>query len=922
MPCPDAETLARYAEAALSGAAADAVREHVDGCASCRELMVTLVRSSHPSPGPLADTPWDVPVPGTMLGRYRVTGTRGAGGMGVVLSAYDPQLDRQVAIKLLRPDLDAESPERGKLRLVREAQLMARVRHPNVVTVHDVAVEGARVFIAMELVEGQTLRDWLESSKRSPEEILAAFLSAGRGLAAAHHAGVVHRDFKPENVLLDSRGQVLVSDFGLAWSQTLMQPMDGAAAVVGDGHSKREAPWGATGWGIGTPAYMAPEQLKKEPIDARADQFSFCVALWEALEGERPLDDKGTLRTPKSLSRRLHATLTRGLATQPEQRFADMNALLDALAPPRRSPMVPFLAAIAAVLVLGGVYFARQREVNCAPVRTQLRQAWPLERRDAFLARENTRPLGAEVSSKLDSLRAKLDSSWESACAVETPVRTCLRARVDALDVTARVLAEAQTNARGSAALVARLEGPESCEAGELLTLLPIPSGQEAKVLEARAMALSADARRFSGSLQEAEKLATDSIELAKATTWRPAEAEARLALAQVHRARGKFKEAEAELADALLAAEAGRHFEAIARIAVQHILVVGTQTNRPEEAEPWVKRAEAALEQLPRARLRAEVDVAITMLRVSQGRSTEAMDVSDRALKWMSENDPIGAADVRALRSLNFMQFGQDNRALEEAGKVAEARQRLLGPKHPLSLHARLTLGESQARCGLVRQAVDGLQATLDEVRASKDINPITVASGMNGLALALSLGGQPGEALNATKSADELVRSVVGNKHRYTALSARVLAERYFDTGRDEEAFKAIDEAVSIGSEAMGESHRETVESIARRALMRARRGVPGAEVDAKAVLEAFSQNPAMGESAVVLVRLALAWLPGATAEERALALETARRVRGTYHPDVARALMLQRKAGDPNAEALFTEQMQKLEFVEDAL
>ncbi|MFT3713631.1 MAG: serine/threonine-protein kinase [Archangium sp.] len=902
MACPDSETLARYTEATLDQARADSVREHVDGCVSCRELLVTLVRSSHPSPGPLADTPWDVPVPGTMLGRYRVTGTRGAGGMGVVLSAYDPQLDRQVAIKLLRPDLDSESPEKGRLRLVREAQLMARVRHPNVVTVHDVTVDGARVFIAMELVEGQTLRDWLEApAKRSSQEILATFVSAGRGLSAAHEAGVVHRDFKPENVLVDARGQVLVSDFGLAWSEAIgpTQPASGNTGA------------------LGTPAYMAPEQLRREPVDARADQFSFCVALWEALEGSRPFDEKGALRTPKRLSRRVHAALQRGLSNEPSARFASIDALLAELVPPARSPYLwPFAAALVLLAVGGVVMNGRQSAERCGPMQERLATLGSVQRPAGL-------QVAPEVLAKFDALLPKLTDAWNQSCAGgDERLRTCLTARVDQYDVTSRVVNGAETTTRGASALVARLEGPESCLAGEVLTLLPVPSGKESDVLAVRTLALDADARRYAGKLDEAATLASEAITKAIAAGWRPAEAEARLALAQVHRARGKFKEAEAELADALLAAEAGRHFEAIARISVQHILVVGTQTNRPEDAEVWVKRAEAALEQLPRPRLRAEVDVAITMLRVAQGRATEAMTVSERALKWLEDNDPIGAADVHALRSLNFLQFGQDNRALDEAVRVVNVREKFLGPRHPLSLHARVTLGEALARCGLVKQAVERMTLTLEEVRASKDINPVTAATAMNGLAVALALGGQPGEALNATLSADELVRNAVGSKHRYTALSARVLAERYFDAGRDEEAFQAIDEAIEVGTAAVGELHRETVESRARRALMRARRGLPDSSNDAQFVIDAIAAHPEMGESALVLVRLALAWPSSATVEQRAQALELARKVRGTYHPDVARVLVLQKKAGDRGAADTLAEQLQKLEVVEDAL
>jgi serine/threonine protein kinase len=197
----------------------------------------------------------------------------GAGGMGVVYAAYDPELDRRVALKLLRPDRFGSDADR--LRLLREAQALARLADPHVVSVYDTGTFGDRVFVAVELVEGETLRQWLgglRAAPRSWREVLARFLPAGRGLAAAHAAGLVHRDFKPENVLLGRDGRVRVADFGLA--EAAPEPGGKLAALP--------AEWGLV---LGTPAYMAPEQLRGIAVDARSDQFSFCVALFEALYG-------------------------------------------------------------------------------------------------------------------------------------------------------------------------------------------------------------------------------------------------------------------------------------------------------------------------------------------------------------------------------------------------------------------------------------------------------------------------------------------------------------------------------------------------------------------------------------------------------------------------------------------------------------
>ncbi len=913
MTCPDSETLARYAEASLEGAAAESIRQHVDGCPSCRELLVTLVRSSHPSPGPLSDTPWDVPTPGMMLGRYRVTGTRGAGGMGVVVAAYDPQLDRQVALKLLRPDLDGE--EKGRLRLVREAQLMARVRHPNVVTVHDVVVEHERVFIAMELVEGQTLLDWLEAKARSVDEVLHVFRAAGLGLAAAHDAGVVHRDFKPDNVLVDSSGQVLVSDFGLAWSQAVSEvSFSAAAASPSLGVSRRSA-------AIGTPAYMAPEQLMGEPVDARADQFSFCVALFEALEGERPFEGATAAALLESVSsgrmrairrpvpRGVSEALRKGLAREPAQRFPSMKALAGALAPPRRRA-APYLSVAGLVLLASAGGWWAQHQARCRPLH---------ERLDAARAKLSS---GAQVDPMLTQLR----SEWDAVCGedVSTPIRTCLEARVQSFEVTAEVLAAPETDARASAALISRLEGPESCRAGELLTLVPQPADEAARSLirRARVSAMTADAARDSGRFEDASTAATRAIAQAQQTGWRPVEADARLAAAQVLRARGKFKEAEMMLDEALLAAEAGRHFEAIARISVQHILVVGTQTMRPEEAEPWVKRAEAALEQLPRQRLRVEVDVAITMLRAAQGRLAEVLVVSDRALAWSVAHDPSATASLHALRALTFLQHGIHHRALEEARLTLSQRQVLLGPGHPLTMHARLTLGEAEARSGFARDAMVTLTAAVGESQQRKDISPVAIAGGVVGMSVALQYLGKGEEALATVTRVRDQVVALVGPKHRYAALAERATAGPLLAVGQSDEALAALTRAVELGTEAVGAAHLETLDSRAARALVLARRGDVLAGDEARAVIAAVEADQLVGESPLVAARLALAWSLSATAEERAAAIDIARRVRGPIHPDVLFALLVDARSGNAESGRLARVMFGALQLEEAAL
>ena len=272
-------------------------------------------------------------------GRFVLLRKLGEGGMGEVFAAYDEQLDRRVAIKLLHSDYTSDE---GRLRLVREAQALARVAHPNVVTVFEVGQLDGDVFLAMEFVDGVTLREWQEMEGRTTADILSAYLEAGKGLAAVHAAGLVHRDFKPTNVMVGPDERVRILDFGLAHGRSAKNEAKLSDQVQS---ATLDSKLTMTGAVVGTPAYMSAEQYLGEQVDARSDQFSFCVALYEAaykkhpfggqtmhdllprlLEG-KPLPPSAGEQVPA----RVTAAIMRGLERSPENRFADMNALLEAL---------------------------------------------------------------------------------------------------------------------------------------------------------------------------------------------------------------------------------------------------------------------------------------------------------------------------------------------------------------------------------------------------------------------------------------------------------------------------------------------------------------------------------------------------------------------------------------------------------------
>jgi len=329
----DENALARHVGGEGTDSERAGVTAHIEACEGCRALLTALVRTLV-APEIEEHAPRLLPR-GTNLGRYVLLDPVGRGGMGVVYGAFDPELDRKVALKFLRA---REGKAVGtRTQLLAEAQAIARLSHPNIVTVHDVGTFDGEVFFAMEYVKGETLRRSQRPGLPGLHHTLTLYRAAGEGLAAAHRAGIVHGDFKPENVLVGEDGRVRVTDFGLA-------------RAIHE-HAPRFA---------GTPAYMAPEHWHGQSGDVRSDQYSFCVALLEAVEGRRPeeVEDTSPTRPPEPISLRgrtlpvrLARVLARGLAVEPDQRWPTMDALLEAL----REASLPFrrsTGALAALLAL------------------------------------------------------------------------------------------------------------------------------------------------------------------------------------------------------------------------------------------------------------------------------------------------------------------------------------------------------------------------------------------------------------------------------------------------------------------------------------------------------------------------------------------------------------------------------------------
>jgi predicted Ser/Thr protein kinase len=386
--CPDGNAIGALVEGKLGGEAGARITAHLDACTRCQDLVAFAIRAA----GSIAFAPdvrptGSAPVPsgsGDTIGRYRIVDRIGAGAMGVVYRAIDPTLDRPVALKLVR-DRSAASRDR----LEHEARLAARLQHPNVVTIYDAgAVDDDDVFVAMEYVEGTTLAEWLRTP-HPQRELLDVFRQAARGLSAAHAAGLVHRDFKPSNVLVGRDGRVRVADFGLA--RHVDEARRGPELALGTPSMASEASATRPGALIGSPRYMAPEQHRGQVADAGSDQFAFCVALYEAVYAERPFHGEtldqlaaevigGRLVPPRRghrVSGWLRDVILRGLSVDPGRRFASMDQLAAVLDRGRRTRRLRLAVAIAgaiAVVVAGGWQLrAHRRTQECRDRGAQVR---------------------------------------------------------------------------------------------------------------------------------------------------------------------------------------------------------------------------------------------------------------------------------------------------------------------------------------------------------------------------------------------------------------------------------------------------------------------------------------------------------------------------------------------------------------------
>jgi eukaryotic-like serine/threonine-protein kinase len=750
------------------------------------------------------------PEPGTSIGRFVVLGVLGMGGMGVVLAAYDPQLDRKVALKLLRDDVwSGASGERGTELLLREAQTMARLAHPNVVTVHEVGLLEERVYLVMEQVEGTTLRGWLAEATRPWPEIVELVGAAGSGLAAAHRIGVVHRDFKPDNVLVARDGRPRVADFGI---------VAGATAA-------------------GTPAYMAPEQRDGGAIDARSDQYAFCVTLWEALVGERPPPDlvvPASTRAPAWLFR----VLRRGLARDPEDRWPSLDALLARLR--RRTQLgarvavaggALAIAAAAAVLVIGRDADAA---LACDGGAARLAGVWDAPTRAAVHAAFAAPgvPYGEAVwqtaSTRIDDYTRAWTAMYADACRAthveHRQSEALLDLRMGCLERRRAVLAgltelwRKGTTVKGlEAAVDGARDLPPLAECGDARTLTersPLPPDPVTRVSVAASRA-ELDAARALGLANrrpEARQRVRAARAMADRTGWVHVRAEAALVEGQVLAALEE-PSAQDALVEASRLAGAARddRITADALIELVHHLAEGRQ-----QAERALLVADLADGVVLRAGDDPTLRMHLTRFRGAALRTKGDLpaaralftDNVARAVASFGANSWEAIANIGELASVVDAQ-GEYTEAFRLGEQAVAGSIALYGADHPRVAvflgnlaHAAEGLGDLDAAATHYRRALAIKEAVTGPDSAS-------TATTLNNLGVVEMSRGRVDDAERAFERALAIRERVLGRDHGYVATTLGNLAAVRRARGRFAEALAMLDRALAIKLAEYGPAH-----------------------------------------------------------------------------------------------------------------
>lgn len=745
---------------------------------------------------------------GEAIGRYVVLDRLGAGAMGVVYCAFDPELDRKVAIKLLKPETASGSLSESldaRARLLREAQALARLSHPNVVGVHDVGTHGEDVWIAMEFVKGETLTRWRARQPRGWREVLAVMTCAGQGLAAAHAAGLVHRDVKPDNVMVGDDGRVRMMDFGLARRGAGQEPEPELDTAGGASRERAMLRVEVTQAGamIGTPAYMAPEQLLGRSVGAPADVFGFCVMLWEGLHGTRPFGGQtiAELRTniiaerwqapaiKPGAPRWLLRVLARGLACDPARRWQNLGELLAELdrgqTRRRRWRSLSVVGGLLALVGGGlGVHELSRRqtiaacEAEGAVIFADWNDAVRADLERAFLA--TGKPNAATALEKTLPWLERWANAWQAAtrdvCVDYRFTQSRddeLHARaVDCLDeahgtftalLGSLAAADAITVVRATTA-AAGLLPPERCLDPAVLRSRPplVPERADA-VKELRGRFARVASLRAAGQFAAALELAREALVEARAVAWPAIIAEAEYRVGTLESDQGDYAGAEASLVRALAEAREARAPRLALDSTIHLVWVVGDRQARMAEGKVWAEAAQTEL----------------TLL---------------------LGDDPLAQAQLDNNLGLVHHLARSDELAARLHARALASWLAVLGDGHPQVALSLNNLANTRTQQGAHDEAIALLRRSLAIREAALGMDHPYVAVSLSNLAIVILRLGRHDEALALQQRALAIREAALTPDHPDLIESLNNVATVYSEMGRAEEALRYYDRALAI--------------------------------------------------------------------------------------------------------------------------
>jgi eukaryotic-like serine/threonine-protein kinase len=779
---------------------------------------------------------------GASIGRYVVQELLGEGGMGAVYKAFDGELSRAVALKVINADVgQGGTRASGKERLLREAQALARLAHPNVLPVYDVGTFGDGVFIATEFVAGRTLRAWLKDGAHSTAEIVSVFLAAGHGLAAAHRADLIHRDFKPDNVMVGDDGRIRVLDFGLARAArrddgsepeaplaepplaeppstpvtqpppaSPLEPSPDLTATPTSGQLL-SSPLTAHGAIMGTPRYMAPEQHRGEEVDPRADQFAFGVALYEALYGRMPFAASslpelkrrvlaGKVVPPPrdaKVPARLWRLVSRALAVSPERRFPSMDALLVELgrdpARRRRRWLAGTLAAAAvAATVLGWISAERRQRLICRGAEQQLAGVWDVPKR--------TKVHDSFVGTKLPYAEAAFT---QIARIFDDYARSWVAMHTDACEAT-------------------QLRGEQSQELLDLrMECLSDRLSSFAAQVDVLAVADATVVERADHAARALPPLADCAdAALLRAPVRPPADPTTRARVAEVRKQLGRARALEAAgryrdglpVARAAVTAATALHYRPVEADA---LLALGTLENgngAPKDAVATLRAATLAADAGRADELRVEALVILVEVageELSRYADAHAFGTEAAAILLRLDQRDALMASLERNQGIVWWREGKYEPAKAALSKALELRIKVFGAEDRRVAETLSDYADVLADEGKLDPAMEQYQRALAVWVKSLGPEHPQVAVTINNMANVLATEGKLDEALAQFRHAQAIWERSLGPQHPKVGAVLNNIGDTYARLGRYKDALDCYRRALPMLEAAMGPTH-----------------------------------------------------------------------------------------------------------------